>query len=530
MQTDVGDTRLNNYFLEHSFQWLTNPDYSGSLWSPSFFYPADEVLAYSDNLFGSAPIYWLIRFLASPPTAFQIWMIAVSVLNFFSFFYLSKYVKIGTFLSSLGAFLFAFGLPRIVKLGHQQLLPQFFTPLVILAALNFIKKPSRKWFIALLTGCYLQVLAGIYLGWFLLLSLPIFFLLSYRLSSESFFRFLKFWKSNKVFLFSSILGWIVLTALTLLPYLKRSVVHGGRTYQEVDTMLPRVASWFSVPPHSVLSPLLSKVSSELPMVHEHYMFLGFIVFFLFLGCTFSLLKGGKNLYPDERWLIKVCFFTFACIFLLSLRFPSGLSLWRIVYEVVPGASAIRAVTRIWTVAYCYFLLAVLLWANAFFRNAFSDSRKRLFAIFIVCLLSISEQATLNQPSFDKATVSEEVTSIERLIGSGCDLAYLSINPEKPFYSEQLSAVWAGINTNVPIINGYSGDMPLNYGDIFQAMTTAEVIDWLNVSDVPDNSRLCMVGEASVLSADDLLQSSAKLSTKSGSGNLSVYRVQLPLER
>jgi len=48
------DTRLNNYFLEHSFQTTFNKNYIGKLWSPTFFYPYKEVLAFSDNLFGSA--------------------------------------------------------------------------------------------------------------------------------------------------------------------------------------------------------------------------------------------------------------------------------------------------------------------------------------------------------------------------------------------------------------------------------------------------------------------------------------------
>ncbi len=37
MQTDPGDTRLNQYFLEHSFQLLTKRNYVGELFSPAFF-------------------------------------------------------------------------------------------------------------------------------------------------------------------------------------------------------------------------------------------------------------------------------------------------------------------------------------------------------------------------------------------------------------------------------------------------------------------------------------------------------------
>jgi hypothetical protein len=502
IQTDPGDTRLNNYFLEHSFQWVVNPDYVGSLWSPAFFYPTEGVLAYSDNLFGTAPIYWLLRFTAASPTAFQLWMIVVSSLNFLSFFALLRYLKIANFLSGLGAFLFSFGLPRAGQLSHQQLLPHFFTPLAILAAWNFVKKPSKIWFLMLLVFCYLQVLAGIYLGWLLLLSLPIFFLFSYTLNVEVRQRFVKYWKTNRVFLVSSLLGWVVATLLTLFPYLKYSIASGGRSYHEVDSMLPRVASWLSVTPGSVLSPVLSKISAGLPMAHEHHMFMGFTTLFLALACMFSLLRDSSNLDRDERYLVRISLFTFFCIFLLSLRLPFGISLWRIIYEIIPGASAIRAVTRIWTIAYCYLLLAVFLWFNAWLPNAFSTTKKRLLAISVTCLFAVSEQITLNQPSFDKNSINREVSQIESLIQSGCDVAYLSIDPDKLFYSEHLSAMWAGINANVPVINGYSGNVPPHYGDNTKALSSAQLVDWLKYSENPiiqsgeDNLHLCIVNRNS----------------------------------
>jgi hypothetical protein len=175
MQTDPGDSVLNNYFLEHSFQLLTNRDYIGSLWSPGFFYPYQQVLAFSDNLFGAAPIYWLFRAFFSSDIAFQLWMIAVTILCFVSFAFLMYRYRVNPVLGALGAFLFAFSMPRIAQLTHQQLLPQFFTPLVFLVLWDFVKQPTTKRLILLLLLIYLQVLSGIYLGWFLIFSLLIFF-------------------------------------------------------------------------------------------------------------------------------------------------------------------------------------------------------------------------------------------------------------------------------------------------------------------------------------------------------------------
>lgn len=57
IQAERADTRILHYFLEHSFQLLVNRNYTGTLWSPSFFYPFKNALAFSENLFGCAPIY-----------------------------------------------------------------------------------------------------------------------------------------------------------------------------------------------------------------------------------------------------------------------------------------------------------------------------------------------------------------------------------------------------------------------------------------------------------------------------------------
>src|SRR5947207_14924237 len=73
IQADAGDTLLNHYVLEHSWLCLTRADYVGTWWSPPCFYPQPLTLAYSENLFGTAPLYWLLRVACSDLLAFQLW-------------------------------------------------------------------------------------------------------------------------------------------------------------------------------------------------------------------------------------------------------------------------------------------------------------------------------------------------------------------------------------------------------------------------------------------------------------------------
>src|SRR5687768_1748130 len=74
IQTDLGDTRLNMYLLEHSYRWVRGEPSHGDFWSPPFFYPAHNTAAYTDLLLGAAPLFWAWRVLgAVPDTAFQLW-------------------------------------------------------------------------------------------------------------------------------------------------------------------------------------------------------------------------------------------------------------------------------------------------------------------------------------------------------------------------------------------------------------------------------------------------------------------------
>lgn len=267
------------------------------------------------------------------------------------------------------------------------------------------------------------------------------------------------------------------------------------------------------------------------------MFMGFTVCALVIVCIISLRQDRNRLHKDDRWFIYSCFFTFSFLFLLSLRFPFGFSLWSIVYKTVPGASAIRAVTRICTIAYCYLLFGLLSWLSIWVNSSFRGA-KRILVIALICCLSISEQFVVIG-GFSKDGFNQEVFAIEKNITSDCDIAYFPIFPDNEEDSQQpradknLLPMWAGINANVPVVNGFSGDRPPNYGDNSKPMSTSQVLDWLETSSKSNNMerngnmKLCFVGPESLLSKDDLLKSFGTLARQGDSHNFSLYKIELP---
>jgi hypothetical protein len=78
---DLGDSRFNMYVLEDGYRWLTGLD--KSFWSAPFFYPAPNVIAYSDNHLGSLLFYSAFRLLGQGrETAFQLWVVTIFTLNY----------------------------------------------------------------------------------------------------------------------------------------------------------------------------------------------------------------------------------------------------------------------------------------------------------------------------------------------------------------------------------------------------------------------------------------------------------------
>lgn len=481
-QAGTGDTILNNFFLEHSLQMISNDSYSGTWWSPLFFYPQKSTLAYSDNLWGTAPIYWLLRSAFVPLTAFQLWMIALATLNYLSFFILARSFRINTWLAAFGAFLFAFSLPRQMQLGHQQLLPQFYSILAILFLYKFFKSKKIAHFILFELFIYLQLLAGIYLGWFLLFILPILIIVHLLLFFDKIIIRSLF--SFKIFI--SFVIFCALTLTTLSPYISAQNDLGRRAYSEVLTMLPGVASYANFASGSIFSEIypafVLRKTASLPMRQEHYLFPGIFIFILLSVALAGFIVLRRTLKIGLPYIFIVGSTLFVILTAISLRLPfTDFSLWNLIYYAVPGAGAIRAVTRIWTISYLFLYLAIIGLAT----STYSHTTSKIFktTLLLLAFLACIEQTNLTPYYFDKHEQEKIQKQINNTIQGGqrglkLDAFYIHWPKEQSYIPFQTKAMWASLELNLPTINGYSGNVPRGYKTIEQAMTKGEVEEWL----------------------------------------------------
>ena len=479
-QAETGDTRFVHYLLEHSFQVVFNRNYSAELWSPAFFFPFKNTLALSENLFGGAPFYWGLRSILPADIAYQCWMILAALLCFICFVILLRNLRVSRSLSAFGGFIFAFGIPRMGQLFHPQLLLQFFTPIAFIFVWNFLRKPTLDRFCAALLFAFLQILAAYYLGWFLLFSLLIFVPITLWLDRDcraDVLLYLKVqWRSTIV----ATLVWLIALIGLFLPYLKMAKIVGVFPFSQVVTMLPRLSSWLLPPPNSLWSPLLSPLSKGVLDPNQHLLFMGFTVFALVGFAVYVVRFRPEILTPERSILVKACLFTALILFVLSLN-VFGFSLWRIIYAVVPGATAIRSAGRIVYIIEFYVLVASLLCVDGMLRSTVTNPKIRSAIALTLLLISLPELIIFRPMSYEKAPLLQLESELQRSIASNCDVAYLVTDSRQtPFYLQQIPIMWAGLKAGVPVVNGYSGSTPVGIPTtIEESADFLSIVQWLS---------------------------------------------------
>ncbi|MBD1823987.1 hypothetical protein H6F51_16010 [Cyanobacteria bacterium FACHB-DQ100] len=478
-QAELGDTRLVHYLLEHSFQVVVNQNYHAELWTPAFFFPLKNTLALSENLFGAAPFYWVLRGILPADLAYQCWMILAALLCFISFVILLRSLQISHALTAFGGFIFAFGFPRMGQLFHGQLLCQFYTPIAVLFIWKFLRKPTENRFYLALLFIFLQILAAYYHGWFLLFSLLLFVPIvlwledHYRQNLLLFLR--RKWRSTIV----AILVWISALIALFLPYLKITQTIGVFPFSQVETMLPRLASWLLPPQNSLWSPLLSKLFDSRLDPNQHLLFMGFTVFGLIAFAVYVVRFRPEVLTPERSILVKASLITAFILFGLSLEI-FGFSLWKVIYAIVPGATAIRATGRIVYMIEVYVLAASLLCVDGMLRHRIAKPKFRSAIALTLLLISLPELIIFQPMAYEKAPALKLESELQASISSKCDVAYLVAAPGTGFYLQQIPMMWAGLKAGVPVINGYSGSVPAGLPrTIEESANFPTVVQWLS---------------------------------------------------
>jgi hypothetical protein len=450
---DLGDSRFNAIVLEHGFRLLRGDAWHRVFWTPNWaFYPHKNVLAYSDNLIGTLPLYVAARAVGlGEMAAFNTWVVILSVANFISMALLLREARLSRLGAAVGGFVFAFAMPRGEQLNHLQLFPQLFTPLCFWCLLKM--RSLRAWTVWGAVACaVLQLYAAVYVGWFLALALAICAVVTVFFAAASRgFRGALWGGFKRLWLHlvaAALLGMAALLPMAI-HYANAQKEVGPRKYGEMLPMLPRVASYFLPADYTFLyHSMMLKMKQGLPVAHEHVMFAGFLVIACMAMMLVVLLRAPRQI-AAHWWhcvLVAIWLTTVA-----TTLFVDG-SLWGTLHRVIPGAGGIRAVSRI-VMLQLLPLGAAAAWAVTGLERRLGFVVAALFAALVV--LENSGTAGYHFSARDHAARIERIK--RELTSTHCDTFFLTGSDEP--YKVQLDAMWASLLSKVPTINGYSGNTP-----------------------------------------------------------------------
>jgi len=453
VQGGLGDSRLVNFTLEHSYRWLMGMQLAEDLWSPPIFFPVQNVATYTDLMFGVAPFYWVWRWLGCDPhTAFQVWMLSCWTLNFVSCYLLFRRgFRISAVGSAVGAYLFAFGNPQSSSLAHQQFGPLFWLVLSLAGLTMMIREPTKPWpargwiaGVAFWGGLVAQLYTAVYSLAFFILGLgaaTVVVLFSGSLRKP----FLMAVKKNLVpFLVVTVIA-VALAAPITARYRATAATIG--MHKQKHVYLPKPIGWF-LPGEG--NRIYGKWQREM-------------AFGVYRGKTQTNGFGAVTLVTclAGLWLgrrrheVQLILAGFVGLVILTVTFPGGWSPWWVVRDLLPGAAALRAVARVGLMA--LFPAAVGLAIIVEYLTV-----RRRWIIAAVFIVVVAAEQPHRRPSFDKAAATNRVEQIASRIPADSESFLLVVHGQSWDVYLHDDAAWAALCVGVPTVNGRYGHLPPGY--------------------------------------------------------------------
>jgi hypothetical protein len=152
----------------------------------------------------------------------------------------------------------------------------------------------------------------------------------------------------------------------------------------------------------------------------------------------------------------------AAVCVIVFRYQSFITIWKMIYLHVPGAGAIRAVSRMSIIM----LIPESIGFACFCARMRAERRAGLAAaVAVLCAL---EQG-VTTPSYDKHAQRALVAELSRRIDDRCEAFFYSPRHDGRLpWESHLDAMWAQLDHRVPTINGYSGFSPPGWLPLYEA--------------------------------------------------------------
>lgn len=500
--SDRGDGRLTMLLTEHWFNFFKGKEKFGEL---AMFYPATNVLAYSDMFLFFGIIHSCFRFIGLDMfNAYKYTLILVHFIGTLSMYYLlSKKLKLNITWSLFGTFAFSFSSTYATHLGHTQLCACSMLPLLLIFIINFfenLEERRKKNIYAFLTiTWYLFIL---YNSWYIAFFTFVFvlmFILVYLIG-------LIIQRKNPLKMFFNLIGKIGVEILIYLLYVGLSLIPFVKLYLPVlkrnthnfssvgSVYIPEVIDLINVGENNwLLGNFIRYLKLSNRSIGEADMGFSFVLFTTFIIFSMFYIRKRKKVISKD-----IIFYSIITVFigiLFTIKISSNpISLWYFIYKLVPGASSVRAISRY--LLYLTFPMAVLtaFMGNLIFKiyNFKSNYYKKYIPIYLFLLLCISN--IRNEGIFstwNRKSEKEYLSNVSKP-NNKCKVFYVSnTNPEIPEYIYQLDAYEIANKYSIKTINGYSGNTPDKWEGIWEVSNDeyeGSVISWIILNNLKNVCR------------------------------------------
>ena len=464
---DTYDGRLNAFFIEHSWGWVTRRPVDSSFWGLPDFYPhGGNALAYSDPMVSFGPLYWPWRALGLPAdVSFGLWAMGVVAVSVAAGYVLLRVaVRLSPASAAVGAWLLACSASRIHQISHAQLLPTFYVSAGLAGVIGWARAESagvRRACAALAAASLVaQLYGGFYHGLFLgmvVVVLALFALAMRATRTEVVRRVRADW-------------WVLLsigalTAAALWPwathYRAAQSVVGARGWEEVLPMVPRPATWIYMTPRALFYRWTRHVEAfrSLPWDFEHAMGLGFLT----TGCVLVAAWQGQRRVAVRLAMGAVL------VLIAATTMVHGHTFWRQVFDFVPALGSARAISR---------LGLLLPFAAAIVLGTWADSlrgRARALALALLVGCAVEQLAALDV--HDREVQRRWVGEVARQVDRGAAAFVVTRSSDRGgAMLVHLDAMLAAQITGVPTVNGASGSDPPGWYGLQWARVRNEVAE------------------------------------------------------
>jgi hypothetical protein len=473
---DPGDARLIVYLNEHWYLVLTH----GQAWrSPTFFAPTKGVLGYADSFFLFQIFYAPFRALGADPfLALQLTVIALSLVAFVCFVVFVRLVfRAPLGVAIAGALVFTFATNLSAHAGSFQLFGIYFVPpIALLAALSWrarVTRPLHSAVLAALVGLLwgLFFFSTYYAAWFSTLAAAVVAVLVCLLAPRA------AWSECRAALRA---GWRSLVALIagaavglipfLITYLPVASQEGTRRYRDA---IAYAITWHDADNlgagNLVWAHLLHYTwATPSPSTYEFSYAISPILLLSVVGGGVVVAWAGAThrlrTTPLVRLTLALCATTVILAVLpMKTRFGSP---WAVVWHI-PGATAIRAIDRIGVASdlvasVALVLVATLAWSS--WDRLRRSLPVRVAAVILLCII-VAEQAHDASATALQRNAQQSALAAVPPAPPGCTSFFVTDTPPTatPDYALQTSAMLISQRLGLPTLNGYSGEVPPQWG-------------------------------------------------------------------